>query len=155
VNIEFKPSARGFVRENLTVDAAGLEPLYQRVKDGPIRTRWHWLGYNFTAGTEGYTYFAPLTLMALDSVDQVMPGYADEMLTRLEQMPPGTTVGQHDHDRGEHRPIVYRRGPPPCRCSTNGATNSHSPSGTSLTDRGSSMHQTMHHQSHQPHETHS
>jgi hypothetical protein len=27
-------------------------------------------------------------------------------------MPPGTTTGQHEHDRGEHRPIVYRRRPP-------------------------------------------
>lgn len=63
-----------------------LNALFQRIQDGPIRSRWHWLGYNFTPGTEGSTYFAPLTLIALDTVDQMMPGYAEEMLTRLEGM---------------------------------------------------------------------
>lgn len=33
---------------------------------------------------------------------------------RLRQMPPGTTRGQHEHDRGEHRPVIDRVVPPPC-----------------------------------------
>lgn len=35
---------------------------------------------------EVFTPFAPLTSTALDTVDQAMPDYADEMLTRLEGM---------------------------------------------------------------------
>lgn len=66
--------------------AERLERLFQRVQNGPIHSGWHWLSYNFTFGSEGSMYFAPLTLTALDKVDQVMPGYADAMLTRLEGM---------------------------------------------------------------------
>jgi len=60
--------------------------LYERIQKGPILTRWHWLGYNFTTGTEGFNYFSPLTIAALDAVDQRMPGYAEEMIKRLEGM---------------------------------------------------------------------
>jgi hypothetical protein len=74
------------VREDVGVNAERLEALFQRVQNGPIHSSWHWLAHNFTLGTDGFTYFAPLTLTALDTVDQVMPGYADEMLTRLEAM---------------------------------------------------------------------
>lgn len=76
----------GQTRRMDDAQAVRLEALFRRVEAGPIRSGWHWLGYNFTPGTEGSTYFTPLTLMALDRVDQVMPGYADNMLTRLEQM---------------------------------------------------------------------
>lgn len=68
------------------MNAERLAALYQRVQEGPIRdgSTWHWLSHNFAPGTEGSTYFAPLTLGALAAVDETMPGYAEEMLGRLE-----------------------------------------------------------------------
>ncbi|MXG90338.1 hypothetical protein [Nocardioides flavescens] len=81
--------------------AERLAALYQRVQDGPIRdaSTWHWLDYNFTPGTEGSTYFAPLTLGALITVDEAMPGYADEMLGRLE------SIGGRDRNRDDYEAI--------------------------------------------------
>lgn len=63
--------------------------LWKRVLAGPIgpaQTAWHWLEYNFTPGSDGNDYFAPVTLQALHRIDAVMPGYAEAMITRLEQV---------------------------------------------------------------------
>lgn len=65
------------------MNADRLEAMFQRIQSGPIRdgSTWHWLDYNFTPGTDGFIYFAPLTLKALDAVDQAMSGYADDART--------------------------------------------------------------------------
>ncbi|MEU3114718.1 hypothetical protein ABZ652_11615 [Micromonospora chalcea] len=62
------------------------QALSKRIQDGPILTRWHWLGWNFSTGPEGFNHFSSLTIAALDAVDQLMPGYAEEMIKRLEGM---------------------------------------------------------------------
>lgn len=53
---------------------------------GPDSPDWHWLTYNFTPGSDGASYFAPLTLEALNRADLKMPGYAESMIHRLELM---------------------------------------------------------------------
>lgn len=63
-----------------------ISALWDRVNGGTIGISLHWLRYNFTHGTEGSCYFAPLTLAALDCVGQVMPGYAESMVSRLEKI---------------------------------------------------------------------
>lgn len=77
-----------------------LKALFDRIRSGPIATKWHWLGYNFTPGTEGSLYCAPLTLLALDAVDQAMPGYAEKMIKRLERM------GGREKDINDYEAIV-------------------------------------------------
>lgn len=74
--------------------------LWKRVLAGPIgpaQDKWHWLEYNFTPGTAGNNYFTPLTLQALHRIDAVMPGYAEAMITRLEQVN-GRPMNQDDYE---------------------------------------------------------
>jgi hypothetical protein len=66
--------------------AAQVDTLWDRALAGSIGNTWHWLTFNFTRGTEGSRYFTPLTLNALAQVDEEMPGYAESMLARLEQI---------------------------------------------------------------------
>ncbi len=57
-----------------------------RIQSSPIRTGWHWLRYNFTPGSNGFRAVGRETVLALAQVDVVMPGFADEQLSRLEAM---------------------------------------------------------------------
>ena len=66
--------------------AAQVDTLWDRALAGSVGNTWHWLTFNFTRGTEGSRYFTPLTLNALAQVDEAMPGYAESMLARLEQI---------------------------------------------------------------------
>src|SRR5271166_2538398 len=61
---------------------------------------WHWLQYNFSPATDGARYFAPLTVYALAAVDNVMPGFAAQMVDRLEGM------GGRERDQGHYEQIV-------------------------------------------------
>ncbi|ALO91257.1 hypothetical protein SHL15_0041 [Streptomyces hygroscopicus subsp. limoneus] len=54
------------------------------IQAGPIRTGWHWLGYNFDPRTPGFVTVGGPTVMALAAGDAVMPGFAAEQLKRLE-----------------------------------------------------------------------
>lgn len=69
--------------EDVTIHAVKL---MDRIQNGPIRTGWHWLGYNFTPGSGGFTSVGGATVLALAQVDAVMPGFANEQVTRLEAM---------------------------------------------------------------------
>lgn len=60
--------------------------LYERLRSGPMFSGWHWLQWNFADHPQGETYFARLTLNVLLHCDAAMPGYADEMLGRLESL---------------------------------------------------------------------
>lgn len=60
--------------------------LMDRIQSGPIRAGWHWLGDNFTPGSDGFISVGGATVLALAQVDAVMPGFADEQLSRLEAM---------------------------------------------------------------------
>ena len=57
---------------------------------------WHWLSYNFQQGR--HTAFSLQTLHALEQCDNAMPGYADEMLGRLERM--GGRVSARNREGG-------------------------------------------------------
>ncbi|MFI0411823.1 hypothetical protein [Actinomadura sp. 3N508] len=67
--------------------------LYQRLWQGPMFQRWHWLEWNFAPGRQ--TPFAQITLDALVRCDAVMPGYAEAMVTTLE------AIGGREHDRDD------------------------------------------------------
>lgn len=71
-----------------------------RIQTGPIRTGWHWLGYNFTPVTPGFVSVGGPTCIALANGDAVMPGFAVEQLARLEAM------GGPEKDMGQYRQIV-------------------------------------------------
>jgi len=60
--------------------------LMDGIQKGPIRTGWHWLGYNFTPGSAGFVTVGGATVLALAQVDALMPGFAEEQVTRLEAM---------------------------------------------------------------------
>lgn len=77
-----------------------VEQLLERIQRGPIKTGWHWLGYNFEPGTPGYFLVAVPTARALAVVDETMPGYADEQLLRLE------SLGGRERELGDYRQIV-------------------------------------------------
>lgn len=81
------------------VDAPDRLPLYQRLWNGPMFDGWHWLRWNFPEHPEGETVFAALVLDALLPCDERMPGYADEMLTRLE------ALGGRNHERDDYEAI--------------------------------------------------
>jgi hypothetical protein len=66
-----RPTFAGQTRRMDDAQAVRLEALFRRVEAGPIRSGWHWLGYNFTPGTEGFAYF---TLRPKSST----PSYAAE-----------------------------------------------------------------------------
>lgn len=68
--------------------------LLTRAQSGPIGNGWHWLTYNFTRSA-GIAHFAVPLLASLDRIDQAMPGYAEEMLSRIEQL--GGRVKDDDH----------------------------------------------------------
>jgi hypothetical protein len=71
-----------------------------RIQGGPIRTQWHWLGYNFDPKTPGFVLVGAPTVLALAAVDEQMPGYAAEQLDRLEGL------GGREKDLGDYRGIV-------------------------------------------------
>lgn len=60
--------------------------LWDRALSGPIGTSWHWLNYHFRRGTLGSISFTPRFLGALIRADEFMPGYAEAMISRLEQI---------------------------------------------------------------------
>lgn len=60
---------------------------------------WHWLQYNLTIHNGHETSFAVRTLDALVSCDQVMPGYADRMILRLE------SLGGHEKSQDDYEAI--------------------------------------------------
>jgi hypothetical protein len=72
------------------------QQLRQRLQQGPMFQRWHWLRWNFEQATE--TPFARLTLDALLRCDARMPGYADAMLTTLESIS-GREKNLDDYER--------------------------------------------------------
>lgn len=74
--------------------------LMDRIQRGPIRSGWHWLGYNFTPGTEGFVTVGGRTVIALAQVDAMMPGFANEQLARLE------ALGGSGMDLGHYAQIV-------------------------------------------------
>lgn len=74
--------------------------IYEQIQSGRIMASWHWLQYNFSPGTDGARYFAPLTVNALAAVDDVMPGFAAQMVDRLEGM------GGRERDQGHYEQIV-------------------------------------------------
>ncbi|QIK74756.1 hypothetical protein [Nocardioides piscis] len=74
--------------------------LLKDIQDGPIRTGWHWLNYNFTPGTPEFVSVAHPTAMALAAGDAVMPGFAAEQVKRLE------SLGGTDRDMGHYRQIM-------------------------------------------------
>lgn len=85
------------VTEDVTAHAVEL---MDRIQNGPIRTAWHWLGYNFTPGSDGFTPVGGATVLALARVDAMMPGFADEQLSRLEAM------GGPEKELGHYSQIV-------------------------------------------------
>lgn len=74
--------------------------IYEQIQKGRIMSSWHWLQYNFTPGTQGSRYFAPVTLHALAAVDDAIPGFSSQMVRRLEGM------GGRDRDLGHYEQIV-------------------------------------------------
>jgi hypothetical protein len=74
-------------------------PLYERLREGPMFAGWHWLQWNFSPDREGETYFTRLTLDALLACDAAMPGFAEEMISRLE------TIGGRDRDPDDYEQI--------------------------------------------------
>ncbi|GAA4561272.1 hypothetical protein [Streptomyces collinus] len=80
--------------------ASRAAKLMQAVQSGPIRTRWHWLDYNFNPRTRGFVTVAGPTVMALAAGDAVMPGFAAEQLKRLE------SFGGVEKSRGHYQQIL-------------------------------------------------
>jgi hypothetical protein len=74
--------------------------IYEQIRSGRIMSSWHWLQYNFSPGTDGGLYFAPLTVRALEVVDDAMPGFAAQMVSRLEG------IGGREKDLGHYEQIV-------------------------------------------------
>ncbi|MFE7329409.1 hypothetical protein ACFU8W_31400 [Streptomyces sp. NPDC057565] len=74
--------------------------LMDAIQNGPIRTEWHWLDYNFNPKTPGFGTVGAPTVMALATGDAVMPGFAAEQLKRLE------SFGGVDRDRGHYQQIL-------------------------------------------------
>ncbi|MFF9601744.1 hypothetical protein ACF1GY_05620 [Streptomyces sp. NPDC014684] len=74
--------------------------LMKAIQNGPIRTKWHWLGYNFDPRTPGFRTVGVPTVMALATGDAVMPGFAAEQLKRLE------SFGGVDRDQTHYHQIV-------------------------------------------------
>ncbi len=72
--------------------------LYERLWEGPMYQRWHWLAYNFAPHETGETPFARLVFDAILRCDAAMPGYAEEMLGRLELMG-GADRDMDDYER--------------------------------------------------------
>ncbi len=62
------------------------QPLLQRLRSGPMFSQWHWLQRNFSPDHYREPYFARVTLDALLTCDEAMPGFADDMLRRLERI---------------------------------------------------------------------
>lgn len=75
------------------------QPLLERLRSGPMFQSWHWLQYNFSPGHDREPYFARVTLDALLTCDEAMPGYADDMLGRLER------IGGREKDLGDYEQI--------------------------------------------------
>jgi hypothetical protein len=73
--------------------------LYERLWDGPMYERWHWLAFNFAPHETGETLFSRLVLEAVLRCDAAMPGFADDMLGRLEIM------GGNDRDMDDYERI--------------------------------------------------
>lgn len=82
------------------MDLSKHQTLLARIQSGPIFQRWHWLQDNFTPGSDGMSYFAPLIVRALVAVDDAMPGYAEDMVARLEQ------VGGRDRNIDDYETII-------------------------------------------------
>jgi hypothetical protein len=76
------------------------EKIYEQIRSGQIMSSWHWLQYNFSPGTDGALYFAPLTVRALEVVDDAMPGFAAQMVSRLER------IGGKEKDLSHYEQIV-------------------------------------------------
>ncbi|WP_159064585.1 hypothetical protein [Streptomyces olivochromogenes] len=74
--------------------------LMDAIQTGPIRTQWHWLGYNFNPKTPGFVTVGGPTVMALAAGDAVMPGFAAEQLKRLE------SFGGAERDLGHYQQIL-------------------------------------------------
>ncbi|MFI9764986.1 hypothetical protein ACIHFB_44475 [Streptomyces sp. NPDC051963] len=74
--------------------------LMSSIQNGPIRTQWHWLGYNFNPKTPGFAMVGGPTVMALAAGDAVMPGFAAEQLKRLE------SFGGAEKDLGHYQQIL-------------------------------------------------
>ena len=76
--------------------------LMDRIQNGPIRTGWHWLGYNFTPGSEGF-------MSVGGALDPVL------LLDAFERHQPGDDIGAAWHvgvvaARGEDHPLADREG---------------------------------------------
>ncbi len=71
-----------------------------RIRSGQVMSRWHWLQWNFTPGTEGETHFAPMVAWRLARCERKLPGYAERMIGRLEQ------VGGREKDMSDYESIV-------------------------------------------------
>lgn len=70
--------------------------LYERIWAGPMFSQWHWLRWNFDQiQVTRETYFAQYSLNALIRCDEVMPGFAHEMLDRLATLG-GTEESERD-----------------------------------------------------------
>ncbi|AJP04232.1 hypothetical protein TU94_24955 [Streptomyces cyaneogriseus subsp. noncyanogenus] len=62
----------------LTPIAKRAAELMDAIQNGPIRSAWHWLDYNFNPKTLGFRTVGVPTVIALATGDAVMPGFAAE-----------------------------------------------------------------------------
>lgn len=88
-------------RHVTTTPAQHAAQLMERIQQGPIRSgAWHWLDANFDPALPGFVLVGAPTVLALATVDQYMPGFADEQLKRLE------SFGGREKNLGDYRQIV-------------------------------------------------